>query len=141
MEVTTHNRPVAYADGGSRGNPGPAGIGAVLFNEQGEIVASVSESIGVATNNVAEYTALIRILEKALELGYDQIEVRMDSELVVKQMSGAYKVKHEGLIPLFDKACVLAKRFRWFEMTHVRRALNKKADALANQAMDAASSS
>ena len=132
---------IAYADGGSRGNPGPAGIGGVLKDGEGAVVATVSESIGTATNNVAEYLALIRILEKAIELGYQEIEVRMDSELVVKQMRGAYKVKHDGLIPLFEKACVLSSKFRWFEINHVRRLLNKEADALANQAMDSAGSS
>ncbi len=127
---------VAYADGGSRGNPGPAGIGALLQRD-GVTVAEISEAIGVATNNVAEYTALIRILEKALELGFKKIQVRMDSELAVKQMKGLYKVKNEGLLPLFQQAQVLSKRFDLFSIIHVRREMNKEADKLANQAMDA----
>ena len=127
---------IAYADGGSRGNPGPAGIGAVLKGEDGVNVHEISESIGFATNNVAEYTALFKILEKALELGFDEIEVRMDSELVVKQMLGQYRVKNEGLIPLFDKAKSLSRKFKIFKINHVRRELNKEADKLANQGMD-----
>ena len=128
---------IAFADGGSRGNPGPAGIGALIKDaDTGATVAEVSEHIGIATNNVAEYTALTRILERALELGYAQIEVRMDSELVVKQMTGAYRVKHEGLLPLFTKADRLASQFRHFTITHVRREHNKEADKLANDAMD-----
>lgn len=129
---------LCYADGGSRGNPGPAGIGATLQNGAGETVATVSESIGIATNNVAEYTALIRILEKALELGYDDLDVRMDSELVVKQIKGEYKVKHEALAELFDVAKALTRRFKFFRISHVRREMNKDADRLANEAMDQA---
>src|SRR5688572_13050140 len=127
MELT---RCVCYADGGSRGNPGPAGIGATLQDTAGETVATISEAIGVATNNVAEYTALIRILEKALELGYNDLEVRMDSELVVKQMKGEYRVKNEALAELFDVAQALSRRFKYFKIAHVRRELNKDADRL-----------
>ena len=130
---------IVYADGGSRGNPGPAGIGAVLKDPQGKKIHTVSESIGIATNNTAEYTALVRILEEALKLGYDDIEVFMDSELVVRQMLGLYKVKNEGLMPLFDRASMLANRFKAFHISHVRREANKEADKLANRAMDAAS--
>src|SRR5262245_12964956 len=137
MKVNVLMKGIAYADGGSRGNPGPAGIGALLKDDGGTTVHTISEGIGVATNNVAEYTALIGILEKALELGYDEIEVRMDSELVVKQMMGAYKVKNEGLLPLFDQAKRLSLKFRTFRINHVRREFNKEADKLANAAMDA----
>ena len=125
-----------YADGGSRGNPGPAGAGAVIMRGD-EVVASVSEFLGYATNNVAEYTGLVRALEKAKELGLQQVEVLMDSELVVKQMNGEYKVKNSGLIPLFQKARQLASGFSEFKISHIRREYNKKADALANRAMDA----
>jgi ribonuclease HI len=126
---------IAYADGGSRGNPGHAGAGAVI-EKDGQCVAQVSEYIGIATNNVAEYTGLVKILEKAKELGYKNIEVRMDSELVVKQMNGLYRVKNEGLKPLFAKAKVLANTFSSFTIVHVRRESNKSADKLANDAMD-----
>lgn len=132
---------VCYADGGSRGNPGPAGIGAVLLDSEGKTVAIVSDTIGVATNNVAEYTALTRILEKALQMGYTEIEVRMDSELVVKQMRGLYRVKNEGLMPLYAQAQHLSRRFKSFAINHVRRELNKEADRLANLAMDKSASS
>lgn len=135
--MSTTDLVIAYADGGSRGNPGPAGIGALL-QKDGVTIAEVSEAIGVATNNVAEYTALIRILEKAIELGYTRIEVRMDSELVVKQMDGLYKVKNEGLRPLYNKAQGLSRKFGSFFIEHVRRENNKEADQLANAAMDAA---
>ena len=128
---------IAYADGGSRGNPGPAGIGALLLRE-GETICTVSDYIGTATNNVAEYTALIAILEKALEMGCKQVEVRMDSELVVRQMLGQYRVKNEGFLPLFHQAQALVTRFEVFKITHVRREFNKEADRLANQAMDLA---
>lgn len=131
------DRVLAYADGGSRGNPGPAGIGALL-KQGGQTVAELSEAIGFATNNIAEYTALIRIMEKALELGFKRITVHMDSELAVKQMTGAYKVKNEGLLPLFNKAQRLSRRFESFSIVHVRREMNKEADKLANAAMDKA---
>jgi len=124
-----------YADGGSRGNPGPAGCGAVLIKD-GATVSSVSHFLGVATNNVAEYTGLVLGLERALALGYKVVDVKMDSELVVKQMNGQYRVKNEGLIPLFNQARSLASRFSSFSISHVRRELNKDADLLANRAMD-----
>jgi len=130
---------VIFADGGSRGNPGPAGCGAVikLDSDKGEIIAELSKFLGNTTNNVAEYTGLIIGLEKAKEMGFKKVVVKMDSELVVKQMTGAYQVKNEGLRPLFMKACALSREFNWFEITHVRRELNKEADKLANRAMDA----
>jgi ribonuclease HI len=105
-----------------------------------EVVASVSVFLGHATNNVAEYTGLVRGLEKAKALGIQQVEVLMDSELVVRQMTGQYKVKHPGLIPLFQKARQLASSFSEFKISHIRREYNKKADALANRAMDAGAS-
>lgn len=125
----------AYADGGSRGNPGPASVGAVL-EQNGKIIASVSEYIGIATNNIAEYSGLVRIMEKALELEISSIEVRMDSELVVKQILGQYKVKNQGLLPLYVKAKALSSRFTQFKIVHVRREFNKEADRLANLALD-----
>jgi ribonuclease HI len=126
---------VIYVDGGSRGNPGPAGSGAVITVD-GQLVAELSKYIGVATNNVAEYTGLIIGLEKAYQLGYKKVDVRMDSELVVKQMLGIYKVKNENLLPLSLQAQSLAKKFSHFKIEHVRREFNKEADRLANLAMD-----
>lgn len=125
---------IGYADGGSRGNPGPASFGAVLT--QGELELALKMHIGIATCNVAEYTGLIFALKKAIELGIDSLEMRMDSELVVRQMKGEYKVKHPGLKPLHQEACELASRLVSFRIIHVRREYNKRADELANQALD-----
>jgi probable phosphoglycerate mutase len=128
---------VIYTDGGSRGNPGPAGAGAVIL-QAGKAVAEISEFLGVQTNNVAEYTALVLALKKALQLGISNVEVRMDSELIVKQMQGKYKVKHSGLKPLFIETVNLSKKFLSFRIAHVPREENSHADQLANAAMDAA---
>lgn len=127
---------IIYTDGGARGNPGPAGCGAVL-KQDGRTLCEIGKYLGVTTNNVAEYSALLAALEKALELGLKEVEVRMDSELVVRQMNGQYRVKNEGLIPLFRKAQQLASRFGSFRIVHVRREMNAEADRLANKAIDA----
>lgn len=132
-----------YTDGGARGNPGPAGIGAILMDEKGKVVKELSEYIGEATNNVAEYTALIRALQSAKEIYGKQlrdmdIEVRLDSELVVRQLTGIYKVKEPTLKELFAK--VAAMRLEVSPniiFTHVRREKNVHADKLVNQAIDA----
>ncbi len=126
-----------FADGGSRGNPGPAASGAVLFDEAGAVLREVGTFLGVATNNVAEWTGLLTGLEAALELGVDDLSVRLDSELVVKQISGAYRVKNEGLIPLHAKAKVLLRKFAHVDVQHVPRKQNAAADALVNQVLDA----
>jgi ribonuclease HI len=126
-----------FADGGSRGNPGPAASGAVLFGEDGEVLREVGTYLGVATNNVAEWTGLLTGLQAALELGVDDLAVRLDSELVVKQISGAYRVKHEGLIPLHAKAKALLRKFARVDVRHVRRKENAAADALVNAVLDA----
>jgi ribonuclease HI len=126
-----------FADGGSRGNPGPAASGAVLFDEGGAVLREVGTYLGVATNNVAEWTGLVTGLEAALELGIDDLAVRLDSELVVKQISGQYRVKHEGLIPLHAKAKILLRKFARVDVQHVRRKENAAADALVNQVLDA----
>jgi ribonuclease HI len=126
-----------FADGGSRGNPGPAASGAVLFDESGDVLREIGTFLGVATNNVAEWTGLLTGLEAALELGVTDIAVRLDSELVVKQISGAYRVKNEGLIPLHAKAKVLLRKFASVDVQHVRRKLNAAADAVVNQVLDA----
>lgn len=130
-----------YADGGSRGNPGPAGSGAVVRNETGEVVTTVSEFLGVATNNVAEYTAVLRALEQltmlsGIEPKNTDVLVRMDSMLVVKQMSGEWKIKHDGLKPLAARVRELVGMFRSVTFEHVYREHNKDADRLANEAMD-----
>ena len=129
---------VLHADGGARGNPGPAGIGVVLEDEHGEVIAEIAAGIGEATNNVAEYSALIAGLELALERGVTRIDVLMDSELVVSQIKGEWKIKNDRLRALAVKARSLLNRFEEKTIRHVRRELNADADKLANQGMDAA---
>lgn len=126
----------AFTDGASRGNPGKAGIGVVIYNDKEEIVAELSEYIGEATNNVAEYTAFIRALEKGLELGGVEISLYTDSELLTKQVLGQYAVKNEGLIPLYKQVVNLKGEYDKFQVTHVPREKNKVADKLANKAID-----
>jgi ribonuclease HI len=126
-----------FADGGARGNPGPAAAGAVLFDEGGEVLREVGEYLGTATNNVAEWRALIAGLEAAIELGIDDLDVRMDSELVVRQVNGIYRVKHPDLVPLSEKARRLLRKFSRFTVQHVRRKENAAADAVVNQVLDA----
>lgn len=126
---------VLYCDGASRGNPGPASIGAVLY-DGGETVAEISEPIGVATNNVAEYRALIAGLEKAVELGVDRLEVRLDSLLLVRQIEGVYRVKSPGLKPLHERAGRLIAGLEDVSFRHVPREENTVADGLANDALD-----
>ena len=129
---------IIYTDGGARGNPGPAGIGAILFNEEKKIVAEISTYLGVATNNQAEYKALIAALKKAHELKAEELECYLDSELVVKQLKREYKVKNQDLAPLFLEIHNLSLSFKKITYTHIRRELNKEADKLANEAMDRA---
>jgi ribonuclease HI len=124
-------------DGGSRGNPGPAAYGYVLEAMDGTVLAAHGERIGVATNNVAEYSALIAGLEKALELGVEDVDVISDSELMVKQMRGEYKVKNEALQELQTEASRLARRLRSVRYDAVRREHNELADRLVNEALDA----
>jgi ribonuclease HI len=125
-------------DGGSRGNPGPAAYGYVLEAEDGTVLDSRGEAIGVATNNVAEYRGLLAGLEAALERGVEEIEVVSDSELLVKQMRGEYKVKNQTLRELVDDAESLARRLRRVTYTAVRREHNELADRLVNEALDSA---
>ena len=129
-------RVVAYIDGGARGNPGPAGFGVRVEEADGTLIEEFAESIGVATNNVAEYRALLAALEWTTRHGRDQLHVRSDSLLLVQQMLGNYKVKNAGLQPLHAKARVLAHRIGKVTFEHVGRALNTHADRLANTAMD-----
>jgi ribonuclease HI len=126
-----------FTDGGARGNPGPAAYGFVLESEDGTVLAAEGEAIGTATNNVAEYSGLIAGLQKAVELQVPQVEVVSDSELMVKQMRGEYRVKNEALRELYDEATALARRVGNVEYRHVKRAHNELADKLVNDALDA----
>jgi len=128
---------IVEADGGSRGNPGPAGYGAVVRDAAtGEVLREVAAGIGLASNNVAEYRGLIAGLEAALDVGADDVDVRMDSLLVVNQMSEKWRIKHEAMRPLASQAAALVRRFRRVRFAHIPRELNKHADRLANEAMD-----
>jgi ribonuclease H / adenosylcobalamin/alpha-ribazole phosphatase len=130
-------RATLFTDGGARGNPGPAAYGYVLEADDGTLLAAHGERIGVATNNVAEYRALIAGLEKALELGLDEVGVVSDSELLVKQMTGEYRVKNEALRQLNSEASRVAHRIGDVSYTAVRREHNELADRLVNEALDA----
>ncbi len=129
-----------FTDGGSRGNPGPAAYGFVLEAEDGTVLEAQGEAIGVATNNVAEYSALVAGLERAAEVGVEELEVVSDSELLVKQMRGEYKVKNKALQELFLDASRLARRIQRVKYTAVRREHNELADSLVNEALDRAMS-
>jgi ribonuclease HI len=127
---------ILWSDGAARGNPGPAGAGAVLKKPSGEVLAEVSGFLGHTTNNVAEYKALLMGLERALALGIRRIEVRADSELLIKQLRGEYRVKDEKLKLLFAEAKALLARFASSKLLHVRREQNAEADRLANAGID-----
>lgn len=127
---------IIHTDGGSRGNPGDAGIGAVLADSSGIVKKEISEHIGKATNNQAEYTALIRALEEAKKYRADSIQIFMDSELIVKQLKQEYKVKNKDLAPLFVKVWNLLNGFDKWSVQHVMREKNKRADELVNKALD-----
>ena len=125
-----------WMDGACRGNPGPASVGAVIRSAAGSVLREISECLGHTTNNVAEYSALIRALEEAKALGARRVEAFSDSQLLVRQMSGQYRVKHPGLKPLHLRAAELARGFEQFSFTHVPREENRDADRLANEALD-----
>jgi len=127
-----------FTDGGARGNPGPAAYGFVLETDDGTVLAAEGRAIGVATNNVAEYSGLVAGLRKAVELHVPELEVVSDSELMVKQMRGEYRVKNEALRGLFLEAGAVARELRSVEYRHVKRAHNELADRLVNEALDAA---
>ncbi len=129
---------VVNVDGGARGNPGPAAVGAVAVDPDGEVLAERSAYIGETTNNVAEYRALLLGLELARELGASEVEVINDSELIAKQISGDYRVKHAGLKPLYLEAMNALRGFDRWHVRSVRRESNTRADALVNQALDEA---
>jgi ribonuclease HI len=129
---------VLHVDGGARGNPGPAAIGVVISDTDGEVVEELSETIGPATNNVAEYRAVLRALERARELEATELEIIGDSELIARQLTGAYKVKHPSMRPLYEQAQAALHGFERWRIRTVPRAQNARADALVNAALDAA---
>ena len=123
-------------DGAARGNPGPAGCGAVVYDENGAVIKELSCYLGHATNNVAEYEALLMGLQALVQLGGKKVRVQSDSELLVRQLNGQYRVKNEKLMPLYDKALTLLRQFDSYRILHVRREANKLADRLANKGID-----
>jgi ribonuclease HI len=127
---------VINVDGAARGNPGPAAIGAVLKDQTGHVIARISQRIGITTNNQAEYQAIINAMEKAIGAGARRIYMKSDSELVVNQINGRYKIKNTALRPLYQKVVQLAGSVENFSITYVPREQNTKADALANKALD-----
>lgn len=135
-ENTPRNYLIAYIDGGARGNPGPSGYGVVIQDQSGEKIASLSEYLGHQTNNFAEYQGLIAALEYAVQHGHKALKVISDSELLVRQIKGVYKVKNPTLQDLHARARQLIRQLDWFSIGHVLRGKNQEADRLANEAMD-----
>ena len=127
---------VAHVDGGARGNPGPSGFGVVIEDHHGERIAELSRYLGHRTNNFAEYSGLVAALAYVLEHKHSALRVLSDSELMVRQMNGVYKVRSPELRPLYEEAKRLARQLQWFRIEHVRREKNAEADRLANEAMD-----
>ena len=125
-----------YTDGASRGNPGPSSLGVHVIDETGHTYAQLAESLGEQTNNFAEYSAVVRGLQLALDNNVCQVILRSDSQLLIRQLKGQYKVKSKSLLPLFKKCQSLLDQFESFQLEHVRRELNTKADELANKALD-----
>jgi ribonuclease HI len=128
---------IVHVDGGARGNPGPAAIGVVISSPEGEVLDELGEPIGVATNNVAEYRGLLKGLERARSLGATEVEIVNDSELVARQLTGAYKVKHPSMRPLYAEAISALSGFDTWRIRTVPRAENARADELVNTALDA----
>ena len=126
----------AYIDGGARGNPGPAGYGVRIEGADGSLIAELHGGLGIATNNVAEYNGLLAALRYAVEHGHRTVHIKADSELLVRQLRGEYRVKNEGLRPLFLEAVALIRRVGTVTFQHVRREFNKDADRLSNVGMD-----
>jgi len=127
---------IIFTDGGSRGNPGPAGLGAIIYDENHKVIAEISEYLGVTTNNQAEYRAILAAIKKAVALKATEVEFYLDSELAVKQLNREYKVKNKDLAPLFLAIYNLTLSFKKISFTHIPRERNKEADRLANEAMD-----
>jgi ribonuclease HI len=130
---------LAYTDGAARGNPGPAGAGAILRDADGTVVAEIAEPLGHATNNVAEWTAVRLVVEEAVRLGATHLDLRMDSELVARQISGIYRVKHPDLKPIHAAVMEMLRSLQGYTVGHVPRELNKDADRLSNIAIDGTS--
>ncbi|MFC1942360.1 ribonuclease HI family protein [Chloroflexota bacterium] len=130
------DKAIIYTDGAARGNPGPAAIGATIKDEKNNLIATVSSHIGISTNNQAEYKAIIAALEKAFSLGARYVELKSDSELVVRQINGRYRVKNLGLKPLYQHVKQLIDSLESFTIAHVPREQNTEADNLANIALD-----
>ena len=131
----TEKRLIIYTDGASSGNPGPAAIGIVIKDGQGRVISRISRRIGRATNNQAEYRAIITALEEASRLGAEEVDIKSDSELVVKQLKGRYRVKKATLRPLYQEVVRLNGSLEAFTITHVPRTQNREADRLANKAL------
>ena len=129
-------RVVIFTDGVAEPNPGPAAIGATIKDEQGKLITSISQPIGRATNNQAEYRAVIAALESAISLGASQVDMYSDSELVVRQINGRYRVKNASLKPLYQKVKQLQNQLKGFTITHVPRQQNREADSLAGKALE-----
>lgn len=127
---------IVHVDGGARGNPGPAAIGVVVSDPDGGVLDELGEAIGVATNNVAEYRAVLRGLERAAALGAREVEIVNDSELVARQLTGVYKVRHPAMRPLYEDAVAALRHFDRWTIRSVPRAENARADALVNEALD-----
>ena len=136
METTRHSVLTIFTDGVARGNPGEGGFGVIIKDTDGTIIEEVGGYIGVTTNNIAEYTALVTALKTAIKYSDGKIIVYSDSELMVRQLNGIYKVKNEGLLPLYKEAKKLISNFGDFIIEHIPREKNKEADALANRAVD-----
>jgi ribonuclease HI len=126
---------IINTDGLSKGNPGTAAIGATIKDERGKMLATISQGIGITTNNVAEYKALIAALKQALKMKGTQVEIRADSELMIRQLNGRYKIKAEGLKPLYIEVTQLLAKFESVALKHIPRELNAEADKLANDAV------
>ena len=125
-----------YVDGGARGNPGPAGVGIVIKDEKGKIIKEFNKYIGIATNNIAEYNAVIYGLQEALILKVDAVKLNLDSELVAQQLKGEYRVKNSNIKPLFEQALHLISGFKKVDINHIKREENKEADRLVNKAIN-----
>lgn len=136
MKPVAPNCYIAYTDGAARGNPGPAGVGVVIQDDSGKIIAEEKLYLGETTNNVAEYRALLLALEKLAQLQAQAILIRSDSQLMVRQLNGEYRVKNEGLRPLFQQAMTRLESFSSHCIEHISRDANAAADQLANQAID-----
>ena len=136
MSDRSYGKVIIHSDGCSRRNPGPAAIGATIKDEKGQLLATISRSIGTASNNQAEYLAAISAVKKAVEVGARRVDIYMDSELVVKQVCGDYKVRNAGIKPRLEELKKLLGSLEGYTITHVPRELNREADRLANEALD-----